>query len=185
MKKIEFGFNDDNHLGGPSTRPDYYNGEFLGLFNYDKGDYLVTRIVDSMDGKDGNIDVREITQDYYADGSYITYGNKLKTTTCQKFEELFNMRKIKEALTAGKSPLAILAEEGQPVRVSYLHDVTSAHETLPAQLTSYKPEVFGRLKASKKEFSGMSMYDLASEVRKLRSELASQEAKMSDVVTRR
>ena len=183
MKKIEFGFNDDNRLNGQWGSIEFYNGEYLDVFSYDQMDFLVTRIVDSAKGLDGSIDVREIAQDYYSDGSYITYGNKLKNASCLKFQELLNQRKMIEAINEGKSIINLLRDTGISVHMSYLHDVTSKSETVPAVLTSVKPEVFGRLKASKRECHGRSMYDLTNEIRRLQAELKKRMATEEPKVT--
>lgn len=171
MKKIEFGFNDDDRLNGQWSGIEFYNGEFLDLLNYEGMDFLITKIVDSPRGLNGNIDVREIAQDYYADGSYITYGNKMKNTACQRLEELLNKGKIKQRVLSGISPVMVLNSEGLPVRTSYLLDVTSKLDNTSAVLTSVKREVFDKLKASKKYFRGKSMYDMAIERQQMLLEL--------------
>ena len=70
MKKIEFGFNDDKRLNGSWSGIEFYNGEYLDVIGYEEMDLLVTKIVDSLHGLNGKIDVREIAQDYYSDGSF-------------------------------------------------------------------------------------------------------------------
>ena len=169
MKKIEFGFNDDDHLNGQWSGIEFYNGEYLDMFSYEGMDFLVTRIVDSMRGLNGNIDVREIAQDYYSDGSYITYANKKKNTACQKFEELLNRIKIKEKISNGKTPTSLLKDEGLAVHGSNLLDVTSKSDTVSAVLTSVRPDVFNALIESKKYCRGKSMYDMVMELQKMRS----------------
>lgn len=171
MKKIEFGFNDDDRLNGLWSGIEFYNGEYLDMFNYEGMDFLVTEVVDSTRGLNGNIDVREIAQDYYADGSYITYANKVKNTTCKKFEELLNSRKMKERINDGKSPMRLLGDEGLIVYRSHLLDVAPKSENISTVLTSVRPDVFAKLKESKKYSRGRSMYDMVMELQKLRKQL--------------
>jgi len=75
MKKIDFGFNDDRRLNSSFSRISPYNGEYLDLVGCNDYDFLITRIVDWQRGLNGNIDVREVAQDFYKDGSYVNYAN--------------------------------------------------------------------------------------------------------------
>ena len=134
-------------------------------------DFLVTRIVDSYRGLNGNIDVREVAQDYYSDGSYVNYANMEKNTLCQKFEQLLNAPRIKQELDEGRSVLTVLKEAGFPVRVSSLSPVAPKSEKVPSIVTSVKKDKFQSLKDSKRYVYGKSMYDLSQEIQRLQEEI--------------
>ena len=172
MKKIDFGFNEDDVLNGQWAGIEPYNGEYLDMIGYENTDLLITKVVDSYKGLNGTIDVREIAQDYYADGSYITYANKEKNATCKKIEELLNSNKVQNMLAKGEAPYMILRDAGLPIRMSHLNDVQSKSDTVPAVVTSIKPEIFKQLKDSKKYSFGMSMYNQIQEIKRLREEIA-------------
>ncbi len=107
MKKIDFGFNDDDRLNAQWSGIEFYNGEYLDVVACENMSFLITRIIDSYRGLNGNIDVREIAQDYYADGSYETYANREKNDTCKKIEEFLNLPVIKERIKNGEMPYII------------------------------------------------------------------------------
>lgn len=171
MKKIEFGFNDDDKLNSQWAGIEFYNGEYLDMFACEDMDFLVTRIVDSYRGLNGKIDVREITQDYYSDGGCVTYANMEKNRLCQKLSEYLNSSMAMEKIAKGKTPYEILRDEDFPVYMSHLADVTSKSDIVPAVVTSIKHDVFQKLKDSKRITRGMSMYDLSEEIRHLREEI--------------
>ncbi len=167
MKKIEFGFNDDKRLNASWSGIEFYNGEYLDVIGYEEMDLLVTKIVDSLHGLNGKIDVREIAQDYYSDGSFTTYANKEKNNVCIKLESLLNTEKMQKEINSGKRIYTILRNEGLPVRVSTLPDVVSKYENASDIVTSVMPDKFNDLKESKKNNRGMSMYDMAKEIERL------------------
>ena len=170
MKKIEFGFNDDNRLNAQWSGIEFYNGEYLDVVAYEGFDFLVTRIVDSQHGLNGNIDVREIAQDYYADGSYVTYANMEKNDMCKRLERLLNSPKLKEKLANNQRAFSILRDEGISLHISNLNAVQSKFETVSYVVTSVKPEIFRSLKDSKRN-GGRSMYDQTLEIARLRAEI--------------
>ena len=174
MKKIEFGFNDDNRLNSQWSGVEFYNGEYLDVVRYDDIDLLITKIIDSPHGLNGKIDVREIAQDYYADGSYVTYANKEKNAICRRLEDLLNSKKIREQLAEDsephRTPYTILRNEGLPVYISNLNAVTSKSETVPYIVTSVKPEMFEKLKESKR-YNHKSMYEQTQEIMRLQAEI--------------
>ena len=174
MKKMKFGRNDDARLNSSWSGIERYNGEYLGMFACDDADLLVTRIVDSYNGQlDGNIDVREIAQDYYADGSFALYSNRGKSEVVKKIEDLLNTETMKQRLAEGKSPYILLGNEGLRVHYSHLHSVEPISDGVSTDVTSITPEKFKELKDSKRYAGGRSMYYLIQEVAKLRQELAS------------
>lgn len=171
MRKIDFGYNDDRKLNASFSRISPYNGEYIDLVACNDYDFLITRIVDSYDGLNGNIDVREVSQDYYKDGSYVNYANQEKNVLCEKIEKLLNSAKIKKELSEGKSPLKILKEAGFPVYYSTLRDIAPKSERVSSIVTSVKPDKFKSLKDSKKYSRGQSMYDMSQEIARLQAEI--------------
>lgn len=171
MKKIDFGINEDRRLNSSFSGISPYNGEYLDLIACNGFDFLVTRIVDSYRGLNGNIDVREVSQDYYSDGSYVNYANMEKNTLCQRFEQLLNAPRIKQELNDGKTPLKILKEAGFPVCVSSLSPIAPKSEKYSSIVTSVKKDKFQSLKDSKKYNNGRSMYDMVQEIQRLQEEI--------------
>ena len=172
MKKIDFGFNDDRRLNSSFSGIEPYNGDYLDMFCYENMDFLVTIIVDSHRGLNGNIDVREVSQDYYADGSYVNYANKEKNALCQKFEQLLNTPNVRKKIDSGETPLNILRAEGFPVHMSYLRDMAPKSEKVSSIVTSVTPDKFKKLKDSKKTNHGTSFYDMTEEIVRLREKIA-------------
>ena len=172
MKKIDFGFNDDKKLNASFSRISPYNGEYIDVIGCNDFDFLITRIVDSYDGLNGNIDVREVAQDFYKDGSYVNYANQEKNILCGKIERLLNSSRIRKELSDGKSPLTILKEAGFPVYHSSLRDIEPKSERVSSIVTSVKANNFKSLKESKMYARGMSMYDMSQEIIRLQAEIA-------------
>lgn len=170
MKKIEFGYNTDNKLNATFSEIEFYNGEYLDTINCNEMDFLVTRIVDSYHGLDGDIDVREVAQDYYADGSYVTYANKEKNDLCKKLEEFLNKDKIKDKLKEERA-LDVLRDAGFSAYTSYLLKIESKTEEYHEIVTSIKPEVFKKLKDSKKKSMSMSTFYMGEEIQRLYKEI--------------
>lgn len=169
MKKIDFGYNEDRTLNATFSAIEPYNGEYIDTISYEDMDFLVTKIIESYKGLDGGIDVREVTQDYFADGSYVTYANKEKSQVCKKLETLLNSNSIKEKLINGESAFKVLRNEGFPVSVSTLQDITLDSEFVPGIVTSIKPDVFKKLKDSKR--TSMSMFNMSEEIKRLYQEI--------------
>ncbi len=171
MKKMEFGANDDNRLNAQWSKIEFYNGEYIAVINCNDYDFLVTRIVDSQHGLNDNIDVREVAQDYYSDGSYVNYANQEKNRLCQKIAELLNTPKMKQQLAAGVRPVDLLRDAGFPAGISHV-TMEPRSERVSEIVTSVKPEMFKKLKDSKKNCRGRSMYDMSQELQRLQQELA-------------
>ena len=170
MKKIDFGFNNDRRLNSSFSGIEPYNGEYLDVTCCEDTNLLITRIVDSQQGLDGNIDVREVIQDYYSDGSYVTYANMEKNVICLKIQQLLNTERLKKRINKGESAREILLDEGLPAYASFLN-VEPKNSVVPGAVTSIKPEMFKQLKDSKKYYRGKSMYDLTVELKKLHAEI--------------
>lgn len=171
MKKIDFGINEDRRLNSSFSGISPYNGEYIDLIACNGFDFLITRIVDSYHGLNGNIDVREVAQDYYSDGSYVNYANKEKNTLCQRFEQLLNTARIKQELSDGKMPLKILKDAGFPVCSSTLNQIAPKSEKVSSIVTTVKKELFESLKDSKRYNHGRSMYDMSQEIQRLQEQI--------------
>ena len=169
MKKIDFGYNDDKRLNSSFSRIELFNGEYLDVVGCDSMDFLITRIVDSGRGLNGNIDVREVAQDYYADGSCVTYANQEKNELCKKLEEFFNKESVREKLERGEPIMGILRGAGFPVHSSQLAYIPSKNDVVPGLVTSVRPELFEELKESKKY--SRSMYNQYKEIQRLYAEI--------------
>ena len=166
MKKIEFGFNNDDELNATWAEIEPYNGEYLDTIRCNDMDFLVTRIVDSRDGLDGGIDVREVAQDYYSDGSYLTYSNNQKSDLCKKIENFLNNKKVREKIK-NERVLTLLRAANFPVFSSRLLKIESNSEEFAEVITGIKPELFKRLKDSKRLGFGMSTFRMAEELKRL------------------
>lgn len=171
MKKIDFGINEDKKLNASFSAISPYNGEYIAVVGCNDFDFLITRIIDSYKGLNGNIDVREVAQDYYKDGGSVTYANMEKSTLCQKIEQLLNSSRVKQEINEGKSPITILRDAGFPVYKSQLRDIEPKSELLSSVVTSVKPDKFKSLKDSKKYGRGQSMYDMSQEILRLQAEI--------------
>lgn len=166
MKKIEFGFNNDDNLNATWSNIEQYNGEYLDTIRCNDMDFLVTRIVDSREGLDGGIDVREVAQDYYSDGTYITYSNNKKSDLCKKLENFLNNKKVRDKLASDRA-LTLLRAADFPVFTSRLLKIEGNSEEFAEVITGIKPEVFKKLKDSKRAGMGMSMFRMTEELRRL------------------
>ena len=169
MKRIDFGYNDDRRLNASFSQIEPYNGEYIDMISYENMDFLVTKIIESYKELDGEIDVREVTQDYYADGSYVTYANKEKNEVCKKLEILLNSNLIKQKLNNGESAFKILRNEGFPVSVSTLQDIVDENSFVSGIVTSIESEKFKKLKDSKR--NSMSMFNMSEELQRLYAEV--------------
>jgi len=177
MKVLEFGFNDDENLNATWGGIEFYSGEYLDLVNCNNMNFLITRVIESNNGLDGMIDVREVSQDYYNDGSYQTYANRSKEGLCKKLEEYLNKEKIKEKLEKDR-PLEILKDAGFPAFTSHLPKVYSDDEKYAEIVTFVRPDVFKKLVDSKK--SSLSIFQLYEENRRLLDEIEELKGKSSN-----
>ena len=171
MKKIDFGINEDKKLNSSFSGISPYNGEYIDVIACNGFDFLITRIIDSYGGLNGNIDVREVAQDFYSDGSYANYANMEKNNLCQKFEQLLNTAKVKQELSDGKLPLKILKDAGFPVYFSTITTIEPKSENVSSIVTSVSKDKFQSLKDSKRFNHGRSMYDLCQEIQRLQAEI--------------
>ena len=170
MKKLEFGSNEDERLNATWGEIEPYNGEYLDVVNCGEMDFLITKVVDSYKGLDGYIDVREVSQDFYKDGSYQTYANKFKNNLCKRLENYLNAEKVKPLLDK-ESPLEVLRDAGFPAYTSRLRQIYSNSDEYPEVVTSVRPDVFQKLADSKKVGVGMSMYHMHEEIERLQKEI--------------
>ena len=102
------------------------------------------------------------------------YNFRRKNAICKRLEDLLNSNKIREQLAEDsephRTPYVILRNEGLPVYISNLNAVTSKSDIVSYIVTSIKPEMFQKLKESKR-YNHMSMYDLTQENARLRAEI--------------
>lgn len=71
---------------------------YMDIVELEGRDYLITLVTDPSSAQEGQIDVREVLHDWYANGTCVAYGNVDKSGKCEEFEALFNRSKIKEKL---------------------------------------------------------------------------------------
>lgn len=71
---------------------------YIDIIELEGRDYLITQVTDPASVQEGQIDVREVLHDWYANGTCVTYGNVDKSGKCEEFEALFNRSKIKDKL---------------------------------------------------------------------------------------
>ena len=169
--RIDYGF---NNRGRPNSKlPDisFYSGEYMAVVNCNDFDLLITEEVDLDGHGNGRIDVREVVQDYYTDGSYVTYANMEINRVCKKVEELLNMPEIKTRIAKGEDLIAILKEAGMPIRVSKVHFINEKSKTETENVTSISRETFNSLKSINKS-EKHSMSEMALEIKKLEAIVA-------------
>ena len=173
MKKIDFGYNNDSRLNA-SFEGIYppYTGQFIDLIKCEGVDMLVTRIIAPYKPEmDGHIDVCEIAQNFYSDGSYATYSSQDKSAMCRKIEILLNNSSVKSKMDEGIKLVDILRNAGIPVTKSSCHQVTTDYENIPGLVTSVRPELFEALKQSIMH-NHSSMFDMYNEIQRLRDQQA-------------
>lgn len=173
MKRIKFGINDDAKLPAGFSRIDMTNvlGEYLDAINLGKDSYLITRVLQSGNEKyNGKIDVREIAQDIYTDGSIANYSNKEKSEMCLKLEKLFNSPETKEQLRIGEPIREILTQSKISYVPANIIDIFSKKRfsSQTGYVTSIDSELFEELKQmTKTKISSFKMY---SQIIKLQKE---------------
>lgn len=96
----------------------------IDMIEIEGKDYLVTLVNDQLNTSETNVDVREVLQDWYCNGNYITYANAAKSGKCEEIEAIFNRSKIKEKLIRRTwRPYDILDAMEMDVRLSALRPV--------------------------------------------------------------
>lgn len=142
MNKIDFGYNNGNRLMNNFEGIEMYNGEYVDLIELEGRDYLVTSIVDSLKGLDGQIDVREVLQDYYGDGGYDSYANQNKNDVCLRIQKMLNEPDLREKTQNGISPLSIFQDMNIQARKSKLRPIHNINSDYPGVLVSIKNDLF-------------------------------------------
>ena len=171
MRKIRFGYNNDKSLNDTFKGLERYNGDYIDVINYNGMDMLVTKIVDSHNNIDGNIDVREIAQNFYADGRYETYCSHNKPVICRKIEGFLNLPQNKQKLSIGISVSDILKSANVITTKSKIYPVYSENEESFGKVVSIRPELFEELKQYITK-NNMSAFKMSKEIERLRSILA-------------
>ena len=106
MKQIHFGYNKKNYLDSGIEGVTPYVGEYLDIVEINDRIYLFTKGI--LDVKKDMIDVREIIQDVYPDGSYVIYANAVRSGICQYLENSFNVGKVKKYALTGISLVSMI-----------------------------------------------------------------------------
>ena len=114
MKQIHFGYNKKDYLDSGIEGVTPYVGEYIDIVEINDRIYLFTKGI--LDVKKDMIDVREIIQDVYLDGSYIIYANAVKSHNCQILEQKINEEKVKNAALTGISLVSMMAGSKARVR---------------------------------------------------------------------
>lgn len=170
MIKVTFGYNNDMNLNGSFEGIEKYNGKYITVINYQGIDMLITEVIDSYIGNNGDIDVREIAQNFYADGSYVNYSNQAKSEICKKLEDYLNSKKIKEEIKQGEPIIEILKKEGLVISDSRPHSIINENKIIPNCVVSIRPELFEELKTVVKN-GGKSIFSMYKEIEMLREEI--------------
>ncbi len=108
MKKIEFGFSNDENPRGSWQGIGINDGTFLseaeyyGSFGYDNNNYILVKVVKDEYRRNpellDNFIVRKALCDLYQDGSAVLMLNQEKDMVCQQLENYFNNPQIKEKI---------------------------------------------------------------------------------------
>lgn len=170
MGKIDFGYNNYQELYGGFEGIELYNGDFIDMISIDNRDYLITKIVESVQGLNGKIDVREVFQDFYADGSYVSYANQKKSVVCESLENLLNQPMVKDKIKNEKSVYNVLRDMNLSVSRSKLKSIDYPGTYLSGNLVSIKPDLFEKVRSSIKDCSN-SIYGLQQQIIKLEQQI--------------
>lgn len=176
MKKIDFGYNNDTILNSTFEGIYPYSGEYIDLINCCNMDLLVTKIVDSYEGKyDGKIEVREIVQDLYPDGSYNSYTTQNQPALCGQIETILNRESVKQKLDEGAKISKILSDLGMPSIPSSLKPIHNDKYEIAGTLAAINPEMFNDLKTTLAN-GHSSIYNMLKELKELRAKVSYQES---------
>ena len=94
MTKIKFGYNNFDVLTPLCEGSHIIPGEFLDYIAVSDRNYMISELQD----EEKRIDVREVVQDLYANGSIKVYANNYKTSDTSRLEEILNSRYVKKDL---------------------------------------------------------------------------------------
>ena len=94
MTKIKFGYNNFDVLTPLCEGSHIIPGEFLDYIAVSDRNYMISELQD----EEKRIDVREVVQDLYANGSIKVYANNYKTSDTNRLEEILNSRYVKKDL---------------------------------------------------------------------------------------
>lgn len=110
MKKkiIYYGYNKKDYLESGIEGITPYRGEYIDIITINKRNYLFTKGI--SDVKKDIIDVREVIQNVYLDGSYEMFANAYRSPECVAIEKYFNKNDIKNKVESGIS-LCLLFDE--------------------------------------------------------------------------
>ena len=94
MTKIKFGYNNFDVLTPLCEGSHIIPGDFLDYIAVSDRNYMISELQD----EEKRIDVREVVQDLYANGSIKVYANNYKTSDTSRLEEILNSRYVKKDL---------------------------------------------------------------------------------------
>ena len=156
-KIINFGYNNYDELKDVIKEKILYEGEYIDLLTISKKHYLFTRVTSKS--KESVIDVREIIQNIYSDGSSATYANQEKSLECLGLEKLLNDEKIKRKIKVGAPIIYILNDLKISVKRETLLNDTNT-------VICVKPHVFENARDLMLKYSNTSFLDLCKELEK-------------------
>lgn len=151
MGKIYYGYDNKNSLYKKFTEE--YQVEYLDTITIRKHHYLITKF------KDNIIDVREIVQDVYLDGTVCTYANEKKSEACKLLEEFFNSNEIKNKIEL-YVPLTYLLE-AEEIENSRANIFSINHDNQLTTVILIQDQIFREKRRILLASSDMSFLELA------------------------
>ena len=171
-KIIDFGFNNFNELKNRLDGIIRYKGELLGLININNSNYLITQSI--LPFEHGRIDIREVIQDIYSDGSYALYGNIEKSKTCLVFEKYFNRDDIKEVISKNVPIMYILLDLQNLLKINMnlreSNFISVNDKYKPTTVILINNNVFIESKEIIDNNRNKSLYELGKEIKTLKLE---------------
>lgn len=150
MKKINFGYSNDNNPRGSSEgigaspNLDIIDSEYIDFVRFDDNVYLISKVgmvFKGQENKVGTIDVREVIADMYVDGSGIIFANQEKSSVCRSLES--SLANAKDFIEKGVSVQQICGGYRAPDSFkSLLNDGNSSLIEQPLHVVGIKPEIF-------------------------------------------
>lgn len=110
MKIIYFGYSKKDYLDSGIDGVYPYEGEYLDVISLKNKTYLITKGISNF--KKDIINIFEIFEDVYLDGSFVVYVNSYKSKECMALDYFFNSSEVKNKLLKGAIPLDLLKELG-------------------------------------------------------------------------
>ncbi len=159
MKQIFFGYNKKDYLDSGIEKKTDYIGGYIDIIEIDNRKYLFTKGISKI--KKDKIDVREIIQDVYPDGSFVVYANAVRSDICQNLEQIFNEDKIKSAALTGISLISLF--DGSKVKINRPNMIPIDNENQFVMVVLIKNQVFEDARQLLIDNSNKSFIELASD----------------------